>query len=104
MRELFALMTNIMLINEEHREAGHHGQMNRPLHKEQETCMLQAEETRLDASQVMENPLLATKFFMPVAPGTLISRPRLTALLQQSLKHPLTLLSAPAGFGKTTLL
>jgi LuxR family maltose regulon positive regulatory protein len=34
----------------------------------------------------------------------MISRPRLIALLQASLKYPLTLISAPAGFGKTTAL
>lgn len=53
---------------------------------------------------VIQSQLLATKFFVPVTPGTLIPRPRLTALLQRSLSHPLTLVSAPAGFGKTTLL
>jgi len=53
---------------------------------------------------VIQSQLLATKFFVPVAPGTLIYRPRLTALLTESLKHPLTLVSAPAGFGKTMLL
>ena len=53
---------------------------------------------------VIQNQLLATKFFVPVTPGTLISRPRLIALLDESLKHPFTLVSAPAGFGKTTLL
>ncbi|HEX3642308.1 MAG TPA: AAA family ATPase, partial [Ktedonobacteraceae bacterium] len=52
----------------------------------------------------IQSQLVATKFFVPVAPGTLISRPRLTALLAKSLKYPLTLVSAPAGFGKTTLL
>ena len=53
---------------------------------------------------LIHSQLLATKFFVPVASGTLIPRPRLTTLLQESLKHPLTLISAPAGFGKTTLL
>ncbi len=52
----------------------------------------------------VENQLLATKFYVPVALGHLISRPRLTALLDESLKRPFTLVSAPAGFGKTTLL
>src|SRR2546429_3139108 len=50
------------------------------------------------------NQLLTTKFFVPVTSSTLISRSRLTALLDESLKYPLTLISAPAGFGKTTLL
>ncbi|HEX3643464.1 MAG TPA: AAA family ATPase, partial [Ktedonobacteraceae bacterium] len=55
-------------------------------------------------SMVIQSQLLATKFFVPVAPGTLISRPRLNALLDESLKYPLTLVSTPAGFGKTMLL
>ncbi|HEX3643036.1 MAG TPA: LuxR family transcriptional regulator, partial [Ktedonobacteraceae bacterium] len=58
----------------------------------------------MNTSMLLENQLLATKFFVPVISGSLISRSRLIALLQQSLKNPLTLLSAPAGFGKTTLL
>ena len=48
--------------------------------------------------------LVATKFFAPVTMGTLISRPRLMDLLSQDLTFPLILISAPAGFGKTTLL
>ncbi len=50
------------------------------------------------------NRLLATKFYVPVGSGTVILRPRLTALLDKSLNYPLTLVSAAAGFGKTTLL
>jgi LuxR family maltose regulon positive regulatory protein len=48
--------------------------------------------------------LLATKSFVPVSPHALISRPRLSALLDAGLQRQLTLVSAPAGFGKTTLL
>src|SRR3954453_4264529 len=58
----------------------------------------------MDIPMLVQNQLLATKFYVPVAPGTLISRPRLTALLDESLKRPFTLVSAAAGFGKTTLL
>ena len=50
------------------------------------------------------NRLLATKFFVPASPQALISRQRLYALLDESLHATVTLLSAPAGFGKTTLL
>jgi LuxR family maltose regulon positive regulatory protein len=53
---------------------------------------------------VIQSQLLATKFFVPVARGTLISRPRLNTLFDEILKYPLTLVSAPAGFGKTMLL
>ncbi len=52
----------------------------------------------------LENQLLATKLYAPITLGPLVARPRLKALLSESLKHPLTLVSAPAGFGKTTLL
>src|SRR5260370_25614944 len=58
----------------------------------------------MNRSMIIQSQLLATKFFVPVAPGTLISRPRLHTLLDESLKYPLTLVSAPAGFGKTILL
>jgi LuxR family maltose regulon positive regulatory protein len=50
------------------------------------------------------NELLSTKFHTPVCPTPLIPRPRLTALLDVGVNGPLTLVSAPAGFGKTTLL
>jgi LuxR family maltose regulon positive regulatory protein len=50
------------------------------------------------------NQLLITKFYTPIASGPLISRPRLTSLLEKVLDFPFTLISAPAGFGKTTLL
>src|SRR5260370_12244976 len=58
----------------------------------------------MDVPIVIHSQLLATKFFMPVSPHPLISRPRLADLLQKSLKYPLTLIWAPAGFGKTMLL
>ncbi len=48
--------------------------------------------------------LLATKFFVPSSPHTLVSRPRLSTLLDEGLQRSLTIVSAPAGFGKTTLL
>ena len=61
--------------------------------------------TRLqDQLQAPKQQLLATKLFLPTAQGRLISRPRLYALLDKALQRPFTLVSAPAGFGKTTLL
>jgi LuxR family maltose regulon positive regulatory protein len=55
-------------------------------------------------AMVIQSQLLATKFFVPSVSHEIVDRPRLHALLQKSLKHPLTIISAPAGFGKTTLL
>jgi LuxR family maltose regulon positive regulatory protein len=47
-------------------------------------------------------PLLATKLYIPPARSNRVARPRL--IRQLSSTRPLTLLVAPAGFGKTTLL
>jgi LuxR family maltose regulon positive regulatory protein len=51
-----------------------------------------------------QDQLLLTKFFVPEWASSSIPRPRLTKLLDQGLQYPLTLISAPAGFGKTSLL
>jgi LuxR family transcriptional regulator, maltose regulon positive regulatory protein len=48
--------------------------------------------------------LLATKLFVPPARANLVARPRLFARVQAGLLDRLTLIAAPAGFGKTTLL
>jgi LuxR family maltose regulon positive regulatory protein len=47
---------------------------------------------------------LATRLRPPPRRANLVERSRLTALLDQGTRRPVTLLSAPAGFGKTTLL
>ncbi|NTU84647.1 MAG: hypothetical protein HGA45_35665, partial [Chloroflexales bacterium] len=49
-------------------------------------------------------PLLATKLNLPVARSTTVRRPRLLARLATGLRGRLTLIAAPAGFGKSTLL
>ncbi|OLZ50189.1 helix-turn-helix transcriptional regulator [Amycolatopsis keratiniphila subsp. nogabecina] len=46
---------------------------------------------------------VVTKLMMPVARTGQVVRERLTALLDDALTRPLTLVTAPAGFGKTTL-
>jgi LuxR family maltose regulon positive regulatory protein len=48
--------------------------------------------------------LLTTKLFIPSTRPELVSRPRLVERLNGGLHHKLTLISAPAGFGKTTLV
>jgi len=54
----------------------------------------------------MAIPLLTTKLYIPPLPSSLTPRPHLVERLNAGLEagHKLTLVSAPAGFGKTTLL
>lgn len=50
------------------------------------------------------SPLLTTKLYLPAARPNLVRRPRLLRRLTEGISGPLTLISAPAGFGKTTLI
>jgi LuxR family maltose regulon positive regulatory protein len=54
----------------------------------------------------MVSTLLATKLHRPRPTTTLVARPRLTQRLDEGLRrgHPLLLVVAPAGYGKTTLV
>ena len=58
----------------------------------------------------MTTPLLQTKLYIPPTRPELVPRPRLIERLNEGLglsgsfTRKLTLVSAPAGFGKTTLL
>lgn len=54
----------------------------------------------------MPGPILATKLFIPLPRPRIVVRTRLLARLNESLDHRpgVTLISAPAGFGKTTLV
>jgi LuxR family maltose regulon positive regulatory protein len=52
----------------------------------------------------MTVPLLGTKLFLPRPRAQLVPRERLTALVDRGLDARLLLVSAPAGFGKTTLV
>ena len=52
----------------------------------------------------MAGPLLATKLHVPRRQRGLVARPRLSERLSRGAESALTLVSAPAGFGKTTLL
>ena len=54
----------------------------------------------------MSTPVLATKLYAPTRRPQVVARPRLIERLHSTLEpdHRLTLLSAPAGFGKTTVL
>jgi LuxR family transcriptional regulator, maltose regulon positive regulatory protein len=52
----------------------------------------------------MVTSILATKLFIPPASPNYVLRQRLVDRLNQGLGRKLTLISAPAGFGKTTLV
>ncbi len=54
--------------------------------------------------QTSEQLLLVTKLAIPAVRSDLVARPRLTNQLQHGIQRPLTLIAAPAGFGKTTVL
>lgn len=52
----------------------------------------------------MASQLLETKLFAPRRRRGVVKRPRLTERLNRGVESTLTLISAPAGFGKSTLL
>ncbi|MFN2236477.1 MAG: LuxR C-terminal-related transcriptional regulator [Anaerolineales bacterium] len=52
----------------------------------------------------MASQILTTKLYIPPPRPDLVLRPRLFECLQRGLERKLTLISAPAGYGKTTLL
>ncbi len=77
-------------------EAPHGGATNTPL----PTASSAARNTHTAPS----NPLLATKLHLPRPRAQLVPRSHLVERLQQGVEGALTLVSAPAGYGKTTLL
>jgi len=52
----------------------------------------------------MSTPILATKLYIPPPRPNVVLRPRLIERLNEGLHRKLTLIAAPAGFGKTTLV
>lgn len=52
----------------------------------------------------IKQPLIKTKLFIPHLREGLVPRPKLLEKLEQGSSRLLTLISAPAGYGKTTLL
>jgi len=59
---------------------------------------------RVFYNRVVPAPILTTKLYVPPHRVNIVVRSRLTERLNEGLYRKLTLLSAPAGFGKTTLL
>lgn len=52
----------------------------------------------------VSTPILTTKLYRPRPRADLVERPHLLERLAEAAHRPLTLISAPAGFGKTALL
>ncbi|MEH7254586.1 LuxR C-terminal-related transcriptional regulator [Neobacillus niacini] len=52
----------------------------------------------------MNIPILSTKLYIPLPRTNVVLRPRLVERLNKGLNRKLTLISASAGFGKTTLV
>jgi LuxR family transcriptional regulator, maltose regulon positive regulatory protein len=52
----------------------------------------------------MPTPILSTKFYIPPPRPKRVQRQRLLQQLTEGLAQKLVLISAPAGFGKTTLI
>ncbi len=52
----------------------------------------------------MATPLLRTKFYIPPLQSGIVHRPRLIQKINEGLARKITLISAPVGFGKSTLL
>lgn len=61
------------------------------------------EQQHNNLSSLVQTPLLLPKLHLPPLHPSLVARERLLVLLDRTLEHRLTLVSAPAGFGKTTL-
>jgi len=58
----------------------------------------------IDQPRNPESLLLRTKITIPRIPADFVRRPRLTEQIDRGVQGPLTIVSAPAGFGKTNLL
>jgi len=61
---------------------------------------------RQDESDVERQslPIIRTKLYKPRLSSDLVDRPRLLQILDRTLEVPLTLVSAPAGYGKSVLV
>jgi LuxR family transcriptional regulator, maltose regulon positive regulatory protein len=75
---------------------------NNALHKHIDAAIEKNSKTPSGHLQGM--PLLTTKLSVPPVRPELVARPRLMERLNRGVRRKLTLISAPAGFGKTTLL
>ncbi|MGC5290685.1 LuxR C-terminal-related transcriptional regulator [Micromonospora sp. DT231] len=62
------------------------------------------QQSRVRVDTAPERPLLASRLSPAVPPQPVLARPRLLRRLDEGAAGPVTLVAAPAGWGKTTLL
>jgi hypothetical protein len=77
---------------------------NLSLTRLEETAQILSHERKATQAFDQGMTLLSTKLAPPRLPGSLVERGRLLSALDEALATPLILLSATAGWGKTTLL
>jgi len=65
---------------------------------------LRTPDTQPNTLPAPQIPLLTTKLFIPAPAARLVPRVQLIERLSEAMRRKLTLIAAPAGFGKTTLL
>ena len=56
------------------------------------------------AGETITHPIVSTKLHRPAVDGIHVHRPHLLDRLDQRRHRPLTLVSAPAGYGKSVLI
>jgi LuxR family maltose regulon positive regulatory protein len=59
---------------------------------------------RMTSPSSPQNHVVHARFIPPRLPSELLARPRVYMLLNRLLEHPLTLIKAEAGYGKTTAI
>ena len=67
-------------------------------------AQLSASDTQQSMAGGWLSPLIATKIAIPQSAQPLVARPGVMARCRESVERPCTIVAAPAGFGKTTLL
>src|SRR5882724_6118397 len=60
--------------------------------------------TGILTERTLTSAIIQTRLHIPPLRAKLVQRTRLTAYIEQAIESKLLLLSAPAGYGKTTLL
>src|SRR5215207_1989707 len=58
----------------------------------------------MEEAKLMDRQILRAKLYVPRSRPNAVPRPRLFERLDEGVRRELTVVSAPAGFGKTTLL